>query len=92
MKRKLLSTYLSFPSSERIRQPWRLRKEKMKDIDLGKEYVIPSPGYRNVRERNSLEQLEEQDGVKCWQERNKVSKRSLPHFLFQAVVAASRIT
>ncbi|XP_024897990.1 multidrug resistance-associated protein 5 isoform X3 [Pteropus alecto] len=25
----------------------------MKDIDIGKEYIIPSPGYRNVRERNS---------------------------------------
>ncbi|XP_036099659.1 multidrug resistance-associated protein 5 isoform X5 [Molossus molossus] len=25
----------------------------MKDIDIGKEYVIPSPGYRNVRERTS---------------------------------------
>ncbi|XP_039343186.1 multidrug resistance-associated protein 5 isoform X5 [Mauremys reevesii] len=28
----------------------------MKDIDLGKEYVIPSPGYRNVRERAGSEQ------------------------------------
>nr|XP_056705400.1 ATP-binding cassette sub-family C member 5 isoform X1 [Euleptes europaea] len=43
----------------------------MKDIDLGKEYVIPSPGYRNVRERNSLEQPEDQDGLKCWQEKRK---------------------
>jgi hypothetical protein len=25
----------------------------MKDIDIGKEYIIPSPGYRNVRERSS---------------------------------------
>uniref|UniRef100_A0ABI7ZYZ1 ATP binding cassette subfamily C member 5 n=4 Tax=Felidae TaxID=9681 RepID=A0ABI7ZYZ1_FELCA len=25
----------------------------MKDIDIGKEYIIPSPGYRNVRERTS---------------------------------------
>ncbi|PNJ69106.1 ABCC5 isoform 13 [Pongo abelii] len=23
----------------------------MKDIDIGKEYIIPSPGYRSVRER-----------------------------------------
>ncbi|PNI54692.1 ABCC5 isoform 2 [Pan troglodytes] len=25
----------------------------MKDIDIGKEYIIPSPGYRSVRERTS---------------------------------------
>lgn len=25
----------------------------MKDIDIRKEYIIPSPGYRNVRERTS---------------------------------------
>lgn len=25
---------------------------KMKDIDMGKEYIIPSPGYRSVRERS----------------------------------------
>ncbi|XP_066203968.1 ATP-binding cassette sub-family C member 5 isoform X2 [Saccopteryx leptura] len=25
----------------------------MKDIDIGKEYIIPSPGYRNVRGRTS---------------------------------------
>ncbi|XP_010622577.1 multidrug resistance-associated protein 5 isoform X3 [Fukomys damarensis] len=25
----------------------------MKDIDIGKEYIIPSPGYRSVRERSS---------------------------------------
>ncbi|XP_036731041.1 ATP-binding cassette sub-family C member 5 isoform X1 [Manis pentadactyla] len=25
----------------------------MKDIDIGKEYIIPSPGYRNMRERTS---------------------------------------
>ncbi|XP_039203148.1 multidrug resistance-associated protein 5 isoform X1 [Crotalus tigris] len=36
----------------------------MKDIDLGKEYVIPSPGYRNIRERNSLNQSGGQDGIK----------------------------
>nr|XP_056705401.1 ATP-binding cassette sub-family C member 5 isoform X2 [Euleptes europaea] len=48
----------------------------MKDIDLGKEYVIPSPGYRNVRERNSLEQPEDQDGLKCWQEKRKVECQS----------------
>ncbi|XP_029471860.1 multidrug resistance-associated protein 5 isoform X4 [Rhinatrema bivittatum] len=28
----------------------------MKDIDLGKEYIIPSPGYRSVRESSSPEQ------------------------------------
>ncbi|XP_054839830.1 ATP-binding cassette sub-family C member 5 isoform X3 [Eublepharis macularius] len=43
----------------------------MKDIDLGKEYVIPSPGYRNVRDRSSLEQPQEQDGLKCWQVKHK---------------------
>ncbi|XP_048362754.1 ATP-binding cassette sub-family C member 5-like isoform X2 [Sphaerodactylus townsendi] len=43
----------------------------MKDIDLGKEYVIPSPGYRNVSGRSSPEQPGEQDGLKCWQEQRK---------------------
>ncbi|XP_077204245.1 ATP-binding cassette sub-family C member 5 isoform X7 [Paroedura picta] len=43
----------------------------MKDIDLGKEYVIPSPGYRSRRDRTSLERSEEQDGLKGWQERSK---------------------
>lgn len=45
----------------------------MKDIDLGKEYVIPSPGYRNIRERNSLNQCGGQDGIKFRQEKYKVS-------------------
>lgn len=44
----------------------------MKDIDLGKEYVIPSPGYRNIRERNSLNQREGQDGIKFRQDKHKV--------------------
>ncbi|KAM6443796.1 ATP-binding cassette sub-family C member 5 isoform 1-T2 [Liasis olivaceus] len=43
----------------------------MKDIDLGKEYVIPSPGYRNIRERNSLNQREGQDGIKFRQDKYK---------------------
>ncbi|XP_053165539.1 ATP-binding cassette sub-family C member 5 isoform X2 [Hemicordylus capensis] len=43
----------------------------MKDIDLGKEYVIPSPGYRNVRERSSLNQHEEEE-QKYQQEKYKV--------------------
>ncbi|XP_044278259.1 multidrug resistance-associated protein 5 isoform X8 [Varanus komodoensis] len=44
----------------------------MKDIDLGKDYVIPSPGYRNVRERGSLHQREEQDGPKYRRDKHKV--------------------
>ncbi|KAG8136295.1 hypothetical protein E2320_009263 [Naja naja] len=43
----------------------------MKDIDLGKEYVIPSPGYRNIRDRNSLNQRGAQDGIKFRQEKYK---------------------
>nr|XP_028587599.1 multidrug resistance-associated protein 5 isoform X6 [Podarcis muralis] len=43
----------------------------MKDIDLGKEYVIPSPGYRNVRERGSPGQHEEQDGLNYQQDKHK---------------------
>ncbi|XP_065413698.1 ATP-binding cassette sub-family C member 5 isoform X4 [Chrysemys picta bellii] len=39
----------------------------MKDIDLGKEYVIPSPGYRNVRERAGSEQ----EGLKFQQAKYK---------------------
>lgn len=45
----------------------------MKDIDLGKEYVIPSPGYRNVRERAGSEQFQEQEGLKFQQAKYKVS-------------------
>lgn len=26
----------------------------MKDIDMGKEYIIPSPGYRSVRDRSTI--------------------------------------
>ncbi|XP_059955198.1 ATP-binding cassette sub-family C member 5 isoform X3 [Mesoplodon densirostris] len=37
----------------RVCEPWHLHSEKMKDIDIRKEYIIPSPGYRNVRERTS---------------------------------------
>ncbi|XP_076973837.1 ATP-binding cassette sub-family C member 5 isoform X6 [Tamandua tetradactyla] len=37
----------------RFCEPWHPCSEKMKDIDIGKEYIIPSPGYRSVRERNS---------------------------------------
>ncbi|XP_062987875.1 ATP-binding cassette sub-family C member 5 isoform X2 [Elgaria multicarinata webbii] len=44
----------------------------MKDINLGKEYVIPSPGYRNVRDRGSLDQHEEQDGLKYRHDKHKV--------------------
>ncbi|XP_061493478.1 ATP-binding cassette sub-family C member 5 isoform X2 [Rhineura floridana] len=44
----------------------------MKDIDLGKEYVIPSPGYRNVRGRGSPDQREEQDGLNYRQDKHKV--------------------
>lgn len=44
----------------------------MKDIDLAKEYVIPSPGYRNVRERSIPKQHEEQDGLKYRQDMHKV--------------------
>ncbi|XP_058044804.1 ATP-binding cassette sub-family C member 5 isoform X2 [Ahaetulla prasina] len=44
----------------------------MKDIHLGKEYVIPSPGYRNIRERNSLNQRGGQDGIKFRQEKYEV--------------------
>ncbi|XP_073215273.1 ATP-binding cassette sub-family C member 5 isoform X2 [Lepidochelys kempii] len=44
----------------------------MKDIDLGKEYVIPSPGYRNVRERAGSEQFQEQEGLKFQQAKYKV--------------------
>ncbi|XP_042315896.1 multidrug resistance-associated protein 5 isoform X5 [Sceloporus undulatus] len=44
----------------------------MKDIDLGKEYVIPSPGYRNGRQRGSLSQHEEQEGLNTRQDKNKI--------------------
>ncbi|KAM7160819.1 ATP-binding cassette sub-family C member 5 isoform 5-T6 [Macrochelys suwanniensis] len=43
----------------------------MKDIDLGKEYVIPSPGYRNVRERAGSEHFQEQEGLKFQQAKYK---------------------
>uniref|UniRef100_F7F2X7 ATP-binding cassette sub-family C member 5 n=1 Tax=Ornithorhynchus anatinus TaxID=9258 RepID=F7F2X7_ORNAN len=37
----------------------------MKSIDIGKEYIIPSPGYRNVRERaSSPEQCKEPGELK----------------------------
>ncbi|KAH0624286.1 hypothetical protein JD844_007979 [Phrynosoma platyrhinos] len=44
----------------------------MKDIDLGKEYVIPSPGYRNGRQRVSPIQHEEQEGLNPRQDKNKI--------------------
>ncbi|KAJ7324685.1 hypothetical protein JRQ81_017705 [Phrynocephalus forsythii] len=43
----------------------------MKDINLGKEYVIPSPGYRNGRERGSLDQPEEQEELNYCQDKDK---------------------
>uniref|UniRef100_H9GH89 ATP-binding cassette sub-family C member 5 n=1 Tax=Anolis carolinensis TaxID=28377 RepID=H9GH89_ANOCA len=43
----------------------------MKDIDLGKEFVIPSPGYRNGRQSASLNQHEEQEGLNSRQDTNK---------------------
>lgn len=43
----------------------------MKDINLGKEYVIPSPGYRNGREIGSLDQQEEQEGLNYCQDNHK---------------------
>ncbi|XP_054569765.1 LOW QUALITY PROTEIN: ATP-binding cassette sub-family C member 5-like [Eptesicus fuscus] len=36
----------------------------MKDIDVGKECIIPSPGYRNVGERTSASRQDEEDS-KC---------------------------
>ncbi|XP_036622602.1 multidrug resistance-associated protein 5 isoform X2 [Trichosurus vulpecula] len=42
----------------------------MKDIDMGKEYVIPSPGYGNARERTgSSGQHREQEGAEYEQTR-----------------------
>lgn len=41
--------------------PWCLQSEKMKDIDIGKEYIIPSPGYRNVQERASTSRQDRDD-------------------------------
>ncbi|KYO47194.1 hypothetical protein Y1Q_0002206 [Alligator mississippiensis] len=40
----------------------------MKDIDIGKEYVIPSPGYRSARERAGSE---EPDELKLQQAKHK---------------------
>ncbi|XP_069474938.1 ATP-binding cassette sub-family C member 5 isoform X2 [Ambystoma mexicanum] len=37
----------------------------MKDIDLGQEYVIPSPGYRNVSDSSPSELPCQQEGLKC---------------------------
>lgn len=45
----------------------------MKDIDIGKEYIIPSPGYRSVRERANSVQHEEQEGSKFQHAKHKVS-------------------
>ncbi|KAM6388822.1 ATP-binding cassette sub-family C member 5 isoform 5-T6 [Pluvialis apricaria] len=43
----------------------------MKDIDIGKEYIIPSPGYRSVRERANSVQHEEQEGSKFQHAKHK---------------------
>ncbi|XP_054062411.1 ATP-binding cassette sub-family C member 5 isoform X5 [Rissa tridactyla] len=43
----------------------------MKDIDIGKEYIIPSPGYRSVRERADSVQHEEQEGSKFQHAKHK---------------------
>ncbi|XP_074448191.1 ATP-binding cassette sub-family C member 5 isoform X4 [Larus michahellis] len=43
----------------------------MKDIDIGKEYIIPSPGYRSVRERADSVQREEQEGSKFQHAKHK---------------------
>lgn len=45
----------------------------MKDIDIGKEYIIPSPGYRSVRERANSVQCEEQEGSKFQHAKHQVS-------------------
>ncbi|XP_035190739.1 multidrug resistance-associated protein 5 isoform X7 [Oxyura jamaicensis] len=44
----------------------------MKDIDIGKEYIIPSPGYRSVRERADSVQHEEQEGSKFQHAKHKI--------------------
>ncbi|KAK2538418.1 Abcc5 [Columba guinea] len=44
----------------------------MKDIDIGKEYIIPSPGYRSVRERANSVQHEEQEGSKFQHAKYKI--------------------
>uniref|UniRef100_A0A8C6AKD9 Uncharacterized protein n=1 Tax=Monodon monoceros TaxID=40151 RepID=A0A8C6AKD9_MONMO len=45
----------------------------MKDIDIRKEYIIPSPGYRNVRERtsNSGQHRDREDSNETLYPRNK---------------------
>lgn len=52
----------------------------MKDIDIGKEYVIPSPGYRSARERAGSE---EPDELKLQQAKHKVGACAVP-FLFSS--------
>lgn len=54
----------------------------MKDIDLGKEYIIPSPGYRNVRGQSSPDQREEQDGLSYQQDNHKVRSCGFVSFSF----------
>lgn len=54
----------------------------MKDINLGKEYIIPSPGYRNVKGRSSLDQREEQDGLNYQQDKHKVRSYGFVSFAF----------
>lgn len=43
----------------------------MKDLDLGQEYVIPSPGYRNVRDTSPSEQHCQQEGLKYQQAKHQ---------------------
>lgn len=45
----------------------------MKDIDIGKEYIIPSPGYRSVRERADSVQHEQQEESNFQHSKLKVS-------------------
>lgn len=44
----------------------------MKDIDIGKEYIIPSPGYRSVRERADSVQHDEQERSKFQHAKHQV--------------------
>ncbi|XP_004382350.2 ATP-binding cassette sub-family C member 5 isoform X4 [Trichechus manatus latirostris] len=67
----------------RVCEPWPLRSEKMKDIDIGKEYIIPSPGYRNVSQRTST------SGQQREREESKY-KRSRPVECQDALETAAR--
>ena len=64
-----------------ICEPWHLPSEKMKDIDIGKEYIIPSPGYRSVRERTSAPRQDtDHEGSKY--KRTRLVSMSFPKCLF----------